>query len=301
VLRLVACVVALLGYAPASGQARTGRPARLASQAEAAARAARSLLKQDEQLPEARSVPRPPATVRDALDHPPPHEIFAHDADRVTFLVSRARPGELLSYFLAHAPSGSRVRQGGSGGSDRRRSYWWEELEVPGGGKSQPRRLVLGIAIDGHQFATRIEARVAWHLPHPPGFAVPSTAEHAQVSVVRIATSSSGDQRHEIRQRFVIARPSAVATIARTVNDLPPFEPTSPFPSCSVFTAVTLLELRFSEADGSATLATVTVNPDACGFGPVHLLLADGQQAEFNENARIVSVVEHQVGHHLNL
>jgi len=268
----------------------------------AALAAAEALLRTDQQLPSSRRVARPPAAAGTLLDQSRA-EPFAHVVDLHVFLSSRAAPPVLLHAFAHDAPPSARVLAGGSSRGRQGMRYWWEEIGVPGEqGALGPRRLSLAIARTGaHTVAVRIDARVAFHIPHSPDYVIPGSVRWLTVQVVGGSGASRRRQgRSRVMQTLTLADPSRVARVAATVNELPVYEPTQPAASCPAGGESSVVILTFRTARDGPVMASVRSSPRGCTKA-VSLLLPGKPPYALTGSDRLTSVIEREVGQKLDV
>lgn len=287
---------AAAGVAHATGQTRASGPA-------LAAAAASKLLANEELLPLAVRVARPPSAVHGLLDHPAPHEAFAHVIDLHIFLISSLAPATLLRFFSHHVPRGTRVLGGGRLSVGKRSTYWWEELNVPSNESTiQPQRLNLAIAAVGQdEVAVRVDARVAWHLEHSPSFHIPSTARWLTIDVVRTYLVRGHGEHRRTVQLLPLEKPRSVATIIATVNALPVYEPTNPLPSCPAGGGSGFALLTFRSIKNGPILASARVYPRYCASEVVRLMLPHEPAYALTGSTRLLGLIEREVGRRLLL
>ncbi len=286
------------GGSDAQGVAHSATPS---ARVEAAS-AAETLLASDERLPSSRPVARPPSVARALLDRPI-GEPFAHVVDRHAFLLSRAAPSTLLRAFAHDAPASARVLAGGSARDRHGFRYWWEEIGVPRAeGTLGPRRLGLAIArAEGNAVAARIDARVAFHLPHSPAFVVPGSATRLAIRVVQGELAPRRRKRPRVMQTVTVADPSRVARIAAAVNALAVYEPTHPAPSCPVGGPSAFVVLTFRAGGRGPIVASVRAYPRRCTVEAVSLVLPGKPPYELTGSGHLLRVVEREARRRLQL
>lgn len=256
----------------------------------------------DERLPSSRRVARLPSRSSPLLRRPL-GEPFAHVVDRHVFLLSRAAPLTLLRAFAHDAPPSAHVLASGSMKDRHGFRYWWEEIGVPDGeGALGPRRLSLAIALAGnHGLAARIDARVAFHLPHSPDFVVPSSARRLTVQVVQGVVAPPRRRRLRVIQTVTVDDPNQVARVAAVVNALPVYEPTPPAPSCPAGGQSALVVLTFRAGGSEPSVASVRAYPRRCTVEAVSLVLPGKRPYELTGSGHLIRVVEREAGQRLEL
>jgi len=245
----------------------------------------------------ARRLTRVPSAAA-SLDKAP---VTAGQVDDTSYWQVAGTPGTELSWVKAHLPSRFKLFTSGTGGGIVMTPYHagtsapvsatvsYDEFVLPAVAGTLPNRVLLVSAVSSAagQTVIRVDAQDAWQQTRTAGQRVPATATEVTVSQVRVAGPiSAGDTT-------IVTSASLVHKLIADVNALPLYA-TGGVWSCPM-QVVSPLRLIFRNSTADKTVATATVNANACGTvslaigGGTPVVLGDG--TEFANEVRALAVV----------
>jgi hypothetical protein len=189
--------------------------------------------------------------------------------DQHTWWIVPLSRSETIAFVRAHPPVGSKLTGSGQGGIGRVvrdgepgvlsvEEEWQEFGFAPIAGTLGQRSLsVTAVQLPDGSSGVRADAQVVWLTPRPPSEVIPSGASLLRVSVPsRIRENRSG------QRPFNVASVPRIAAVVKLLNSLPAAQPGTR--SCPIDFG-NRVRLRFYARRGASPLATVMINPEACG------------------------------------